>query len=267
MSRAPGRHPRHDLVAAEVSGWYTTSAPGMGYDVEEATNGVFTTPSSLIGPRAILRADDATALAAGLAEVRERYRTAAAAVEVWIEGRSAADRHHAALVNAGCELQARTVYLALTEPRRASPPPPEGLEIEVVTPSTVPEWVAVQAQGFASNEDPPAPATVARDVELRRVELDDVGRLWLARLDGEAVAGLAFYDGDDRLVNSLACRVPFRGRGIAQALLAAFIDDTTARGCRSALINADADDWPVQLYRRMGFTDEVLFHARYTWRP
>jgi ribosomal protein S18 acetylase RimI-like enzyme len=61
----------------------------------------------------------------------------------------------------------------------------------------------------------------------------------------------------------LATRVPYRGRGIAQALLAAYIDDSAERGCRSVMINADEDDWPVGLYRKIGFSDEVLFHSRY----
>ena len=85
----------------------------------------------------------------------------------------------------------------------------------------------------------------------------------MARLDGEAVGALAFYDGTDRLANTLATRLPYRGRGIAQALLEAYVADSTSRGCRSVLINADEHDWPAGLYRSIGFSDEVLFHSRY----
>ena len=162
-----------------------------------------------------------------------------------------------ALAATGCQLRTRTVYLALVGSLTAASGPPD-LVLEEVTPTMLPGWVATQHRGFAGSDDPPPAEALAAEVERRRVELDDVGPMWLARLEGEPVAGLAFYDGDDRLVNSPATRVPFRGRGIAQALLRGFVDDSRARGCRSALINADADDWPVQLYRRLGFIDEVL---------
>ena len=51
-------HPAHAAVAAEVASWYTTSAPGMGYLLEERWCGLFTTDASLIGPRVILRVED-----------------------------------------------------------------------------------------------------------------------------------------------------------------------------------------------------------------
>jgi GNAT superfamily N-acetyltransferase len=255
------RHPAHDEVAAEVASWYTSSAPAMGYELEERWCGLFTTPASLIGPRAVLRVGDEAAVAAALAEVRAAFPASAA--EVWVEGREAAERLHPSLLAHGCELRARTVYLALVGPLLGASGP-DDLEIEVVTPASVGEWVLTQHLGFAGIENRPGPETLADEVERRHVEIADVGRLWLARLDGEPVGGLAFYDGDDRLVNSLATRVPFRGRGVAQALLQAFVEDSARRGCRSSLINADADDWPVRLYRRIGFTDEILFHARLT---
>jgi GNAT superfamily N-acetyltransferase len=261
------RHPHHDAVAAEVASWYTTSAPAMGLVVEERWCGIFTTPASLIGPRAVLRLPDVEAVAPALDEVRSAFTGADSEVEVWIEGRDATDRFDGPLDAAGCARRTRTVYLALAGDLRVEHPAPPGLAIEEVGDGTLPEWVAAQRMAFAHSEERPTEAAMANDIELRGVELADVGRLWLARLDGEVVATLAFYDGDDRLVNSLGTRVPYRGRGIAQALLAAFVDDSERRGSRSSLINADDDDWPVTLYRRMGFSDEILFHGRYVLAP
>ena len=254
------RHPEHDAVAAEVASWYTTSAPTMGYVLQERWCGLFTTPASLLGPRVVLRLADDAALDDAISEIRSTFD--ADDVELWVEGRDRTAQLHEALTAAGCTLRSRTVYLALSDALRHAPGP-EGLEIDAVHEDTLEAWVLAQQMGFADSEDVPTAAALSRELEGRRVELGDVGRLWLARLDGEVVSTLAFYEGNDRLVNSLATRVPHRGRGIAQALLAAFVSDSERRGCRSALINADADDWPISLYRRMGFADEVLFHGRY----
>ncbi len=237
----------------------------MGYLLESRLCGLFTTSESVLGPRVILRIPDAAAVGETLAEIRSVYDDEDE-VEIWVEGRPVVDRLQPALEEAGCPLRARTVYLALVGELRSRSGPAD-LQIEEVREDTLADWITAQHLGFAGHEDPPAADEVARQLEVRRVELGGVGRLWNARLDGEVVATLAFYDGDDRLVNSLATRVPHRGLGIAQALLAAFADDTARRGCRSALINADEDDWPVGLYQRMGFSDEVVYHGRFSLRP
>lgn len=258
------RHPEHDAVATEVASWYTTSAPAMGYLLETRWCGLFTTPASVLGPRVILRLPGDASIDQAIVEVRSAFGDEE--VEIWIEGRADSDRRQSTLEEAGCSLHARTLYLALVGRLQASAGP-EGLQIEDVGEDTLAEWVTAHHQGFAESEDPPLPEEVARQLDVRRIEMGGVGRLWNARMAGEVVATLAFYEGHDRLVNSLATRVPYRGRGIAQALLAAFADDTEARGCRSALINADADDWPVSLYRRMGFANEILYHGRFKLPP
>ena len=40
-----------------------------------------------------------------------------------------------------------------------------------------------------------------------------------------------------------------------------------ARGCRSILINTDVNDTPIQLYRRLGFTDEIYWAQGYILNP
>jgi GNAT superfamily N-acetyltransferase len=254
------RHPEHDAVAAVVGSWFSSSAPDMGLIVEPRWCGVFTTPDSLIGPRVVLRLGDPSEVGRAVAEIAETY--GGQAVEVWVDGREEDARLHDGLVGAGCRPRSRTVYLALVGSIRPVQAPPN-LQIEVVDLDGLREWATVRHMGFENTEDAPDDDLLDRQIELRKVELADVGRLWMARLDGEAVAVLAFYDGTDRLANTLATRVPYRGRGIAQALLAAYIDDSAERGCRSVMINADEDDWPVGLYRKIGFSDEVLFHSRY----
>jgi ribosomal protein S18 acetylase RimI-like enzyme len=85
----------------------------------------------------------------------------------------------------------------------------------------------------------------------------------LGRLEGEPAGIIGWYEGEDRHIFLLATRVPFRKRGIGRYLLCAALRDAYARGARSVIISADPDDTPVQLYRRLGFTDEVYWRDRY----
>ena len=86
---------------------------------------------------------------------------------------------------------------------------------------------------------------------------------WLARVDGDPAAALSWYDGEDRLVFSLATRLPFRRRGIASHLLCRLLGDSERKNTRSVVINANEVGIPIKLYRRLGFTDEVYWHATY----
>jgi GNAT superfamily N-acetyltransferase len=45
----------------------------------------------------------------------------------------------------------------------------------------------------------------------------------------------------------------FRGRGLARAVVSAAIDEARSRGCELIFIQADVDDWPQELYRKLGF--------------
>jgi ribosomal protein S18 acetylase RimI-like enzyme len=48
----------------------------------------------------------------------------------------------------------------------------------------------------------------------------------------------------------------FRGRGIARAVVLAAADAARAAGNDLVFLCADTQDWPIELYRRLGF-DEI----------
>jgi GNAT superfamily N-acetyltransferase len=54
-------------------------------------------------------------------------------------------------------------------------------------------------------------------------------------------------------VESVDTLEEFRGRGLARAVVSAAIDEARARGCDLIFIHADVDDWPQELYRKLGF--------------
>jgi ribosomal protein S18 acetylase RimI-like enzyme len=57
---------------------------------------------------------------------------------------------------------------------------------------------------------------------------------------------------------------PFRGRGLASAVVRVAIAAAQERGDELIMITADADDWPQRLYERLGFetVDEVRTFTR-----
>jgi len=47
----------------------------------------------------------------------------------------------------------------------------------------------------------------------------------------------------------------FRGRGIASSLVLRAVSEARTVGADLVCIDADLDDWPINLYRRLGFVD------------
>ena len=171
-----------------------------------------------------------------------------------------------ALVAAGCVPRAAQTYLVHVGPVPEVRPVP-GVTLEPVTEATIVEWSVAKLKGFANSEEEPDPERLRTEVLLREAELPEIGRFLLARVGREAASIMAWYEGEDRLIFLLATRVPFRNHGIARRLLTDLLADTYARGCRSILISCDPADTPIQLYRRLGFTDEVYWRRAYEVPP
>jgi GNAT superfamily N-acetyltransferase len=61
----------------------------------------------------------------------------------------------------------------------------------------------------------------------------------------------------------VATRIPFRHRGIAKQLVSYVLADAYKQGIRAVIINADQTGMPIEIYRRLGFTDEVFWRQGY----
>jgi GNAT superfamily N-acetyltransferase len=245
-------------VAAEVRGWFRNSAPEIGYEVSAHWFGYH----SDLGPaqaRVILGVAEPGQVPAALADA-----CAAAGdrgLTIWVDDRRRAGLLDAALRACGCHPDDATTHLALVGPMSGRAEPDE-LVVEGVDASGLEEWARVKVQCFDDTEAPPAPGRVAQEVANRRDEMD-LAECQLGRLGGEPVAVMAYYRGRDQLVFNLGTRVPYRHRGIAQAMLGRWVDAGTASGCRSLIINATDGGRPAALYRRLGFTDEVYWYRKY----
>jgi ribosomal protein S18 acetylase RimI-like enzyme len=79
-------------------------------------------------------------------------------------------------------------------------------------------------------------------------------RFYVARADGRVAAFCELYviDGVAQVedVNTLE---EFRGRGLAKAVVTAAARDARDEGCDLVFLYADRDDWPQQMYAKLGF--------------
>lgn len=256
--KRPLTHPEHDAVAHEVSGWFTTPAPEIGYEVSEHWYGY----QGDLGPtesRVILRVDEPEHVRAALADARAA--SGRAELTIWVDNRARAARLDAALRDGGCQPGDATTHLALVGPMTGRTGP-QHLLIESVDDASLEEFATVKLQSFDDTESAPAPDRLASEIAVRRRE-GALAECQLGMLGGESVAVLAFYRGPDQLVFNLGTRVPYRHQGIAQAMLARWAAAGMASGCRSLMINATEGGRPAELYRRIGFVDEVYWYQRY----
>ncbi len=79
-------------------------------------------------------------------------------------------------------------------------------------------------------------------------------RFFAGMIDGE-IAGVCelWMDGPDALVEHVDTLEEYRGRGVARSVVLRAIEEANAAGAERVFIAADDDDWPKELYARLGF--------------
>ncbi len=257
------RHPLHDLLVDEVRRWYETSYAAQGYFVEPRAFGFYGRNVVAQHPgtnQVTVRNLTPNDVPVFLADLGRYYGSGG--VFIFVDNRRADTDLSPALLAGGCRDVSTQLYLAHVGP---SPrvPQVQGLTIEPVIEQNLHEFVIVKIKAFEDSEAEPDPERVQADTSLRRAEMRGGGSFRLARLDGEPAGIIGWYEGPDRFVFILATRVPYRGRGIGRALLADALADAYASGCRSSIINVDPEAGPIDLYRALGFSDEVYWRHRY----
>jgi ribosomal protein S18 acetylase RimI-like enzyme len=82
------------------------------------------------------------------------------------------------------------------------------------------------------------------------------GRCFAVFEDGEAVSAAVLYsDGRTAQVEDVATMPAHRGRGHASTVVERAVAEARAAGHDFVFLVAAADDWPKELYRRLGFDD------------
>jgi ribosomal protein S18 acetylase RimI-like enzyme len=197
---------------------------------------------------------EAAALAAALDELYSHVAHRRAAIEV----EDVAQRLAPAFAAAGWHVQ-RDVLMVLRRGRDRPPVP--GLARE----ASDAELHAVEAQTMVEQGD--------RDPDLvaellnGRAAFGRAGRAryFVGAVDGvDACHATLYSDGVLAQVEDVGTLERYRGRGLARAVCCAAIDAALAAGHEHVFIAADDDDWPKELYGRLGF-DTIGRESSFTW--
>jgi ribosomal protein S18 acetylase RimI-like enzyme len=151
----------------------------------------------------------------------------------------------------------RFVVMAL---RRGPDRPPEHEVREVEEPVLRPLWAEVIRNEPHGKDE----RLVEQILEHRR----DVAHamptgLFAAEADGKLVAHAELYsDRGVGQIENVVTLTPYRGRGLARALVLRAVAESRAAGNDLTFLVADADDWPQRLYERLGF-ETIGRYARF----
>ncbi|HEV8089043.1 MAG TPA: GNAT family N-acetyltransferase [Actinomycetota bacterium] len=165
---------------------------------------------------------------------------------VIVRDEAAAERLAPGFAAAGFTREPEVVQLLRREPDR-----PGALDVDIVSFAEARELIL---QTHLEDEQLPdaiaAPFTDAR----AKYETAIGAQFFVAQVDGEQ-AGLCelYIDGEDAQVEDVGTILRFRNRGVARSVVLAACEAARAAGAIRIWILADDEDWPKQLYERLGF--------------
>jgi GNAT superfamily N-acetyltransferase len=125
---------------------------------------------------------------------------------------------------------------------------------EVSFEDLVPAW----SEGWRTEPEVEDEEVVQQLAENRRVIMSAVDtRFFAARVDGTVASYCELYsDGSTGQIENVFTFERFRKRGLARAIVSRALDESRAAGHDLTFLLADRDDWPKELYRKLGF-DEI----------
>jgi ribosomal protein S18 acetylase RimI-like enzyme len=165
---------------------------------------------------------------------------------VIVRDEAAAERLAHGFADAGFTREPEVVQLLRREPDR-----PGTIDVDIVSFAEARELIL---QTHLEDEELPdaiaAPFTDAR----AKYETAIGAQFFVAHVDGEQ-AGLCelYIDGEDAQVEDVGTILRFRNRGVARSVVLAACEAARAAGATRIWILADDEDWPKQLYERLGF--------------
>ncbi len=156
----------------------------------------------------------------------------------------------------------RVVFMALRRPRDRPSAPGLAREVDEATLQRA-EEANVRAEPYGHD------AEVVRQVVAMRSALAaavPASRFFVGAADGIDAAVTTLY-ADDAIaqVEDVVTLRDFRRRGLARATVSAAVDAALEMGSGLVFLVADADDWPKDLYGRLGF--DPIGHAWSFTRP
>ena len=214
--------------------------------------------SNFLRVRGDLSGVDADALAADADRVLGEHGLAHRSIEIGDEGNG--PRLAAAFLELGWSAEALIQMAQVREPEAR--PDADVFEVGYAEGRSIIEE-ALRRQPYADSEE-----VVRQLTDFRAVLEREAGaRFFLGRVDGRPVSVCESYViGDVAQVEDVNTLEEFRGRGLASAIILAAAVSARARGADLVFLVAAEDDWPKELYRRLGF-DAVSRSWSFTRTP
>ena len=165
--------------------------------------------------------------------------------EVVVRDDAAGERYAPAFTSHGYEIERNAIMVHRREPDRASDLPVEEVSFADVRNLL---HVVYRREGHSN--------------EITRLFTDQHGknervigaRFFAVRLGGQVAGNCELYvDGSDAQIEYVDTLEEFRGRGVARAVVLRSIEAAREAGALHVFIVADDDDWPKELYSRLGF--------------
>jgi ribosomal protein S18 acetylase RimI-like enzyme len=188
--------------------------------------------------------------AAELVEEAERLQGAAGLEHRLLVFRDAAlgERFAPALVSIGWR---RDRHVLMAQRRR----PEHAVDTRIV--SEVTEATLREARGRLIRSYPWGTPEVARQLLEAKLRIPVDARFFAVLADGAVASyGDLYLGGEIAQVEDVATIPEERGRGYASAVVLRAVEEARAVGADLVFLVADAEDWPKELYRRLGF-DEI----------
>jgi GNAT superfamily N-acetyltransferase len=106
----------------------------------------------------------------------------------------------------------------------------------------------------SAHEDPDTARQLVAARFLRNARTG--ARYFAAAADGRYVSDCTlFFDGTTAEVDSVGTMEPYRGRGLAKAVVGRAVSEARRGGHDLVFLIAEENDWPKELYRRLGFEE------------
>lgn len=132
------------------------------------------------------------------------------------------------------------------EPDRPGDAPVEEVDVDTYIPIV---RDALRPEPYATSEE------VVRQLSEHRRVLAEVGaRFFVAFPDGVPASRCELYPGGDvAQIEDVGTVEAFRNRGLSRAVVLRAVAEARANGAETVFLEADEDDWPKDLYGRLGF--------------
>jgi GNAT superfamily N-acetyltransferase len=165
-----------------------------------------------------------------------------------VEDEVAAQRVAPGLAGLGYEWDRLVTMVHRHEPARRPAAPVEEVDVDTYIPIV---REALRPEPYATSEE-----VIDQLAEHRRVLADVGARFFVASVAGVAASRCELYVHDGiAQVEDVGTVPEHRNRGLGSAVVMRAVDEARSAGADVVFLNADADDWPMALYARLGFEE------------